>query len=147
MAVTKARRLLNQQPARDCNALELHCAPSLPSRCRPSGEQLGWEMDKAAPARRGGRSGLSKGVTSVLGTSPASTRSTFMTNDDTIATAGSAEQRIDSATDAIRGMSHDLAKEVAPPLTWLDRVSAAAREAPIQSLAIAFLIGILLARR
>ena len=99
------------------------------------------------PARRGGRSGLSKGVTSVLGTSPASTRSTFMTNDDTIATAGSAEQRIDSATDAIRGMSHDLANEVAPPLTWLDRVSAAAREAPIQSLAIAFLIGILLARR
>ena len=86
-------------------------------------------------------------ATSVPGTSPASTRSTFMTNDDTIATVGSDEQRIDSATDAIRGMSHDLANEVAPPLTWLDRVSAAAREAPIQSLAIAFLIGILLARR
>jgi hypothetical protein len=71
-------------------------------------------------------------ATSVPGTSPASTRSTFMTNDDTIATVGSDEQRIDSATDAIRGMSHDLANEVAPPLTWLDRVSAATREAPVQ---------------
>ena len=70
-----------------------------------------------------------------------------MTNDDTIATVGSDEQRIDSATDAIRGMSHDLANEVAPPLTWLDRVSAAARKAPVQSLAIAFLIGVILARR
>jgi len=51
-------------------------------------------------------------ATSVPGTSPASTRSTFMTNDDTIATVGSDEQRIDSATDAIRGMSRDLVGEV-----------------------------------
>jgi hypothetical protein len=70
-----------------------------------------------------------------------------MTNDDAIATAGNAEQRIDRATDAIRGMSHDLANEVAPPLTWSDRVSAATREAPIQALAIAFLVGAILARR
>ena len=35
-----------------------------------------------------------------------------MTNDDAIATTESAEQRIDRATDAIRGMSHDLANEV-----------------------------------
>ena len=68
-----------------------------------------------------------------------------MTNDDAIATA--AEQRIDHATDAIRGMSQDLAEEVAPHPTWLDQVSAATREAPIQSLAIAFLIGVILARR
>jgi hypothetical protein len=83
----------------------------------------------------------------VLGTSPASTRSTFMTNDDAIAAAESAEQRIDHATDAIRGMSRDLAEEVAPHSAWLDQVSAATRAAPIQSLAIAFLIGVILARR
>ena len=58
-----------------------------------------------------------------------------------------AEQRIDRAVDAIRGMSRDLADEVAPSPTLLDRVSAATREAPIQALAIAFLIGFMLARR
>ena len=70
-----------------------------------------------------------------------------MTNDDAIATAESAEQRIDHATDAIRGMSQDLAKEVAPRPGLLEKLSAATRDAPIQSLAIAFLIGIILARR
>ena len=70
-----------------------------------------------------------------------------MTNDDAIAAAESAEQRIDHATDAIRGMSRDLAEEVAPHSAWLDKVSAATRAAPIQSLAIAFLIGVILARR
>ena len=68
-----------------------------------------------------------------------------MTNDGAIETAESAEQRIDHATDAIRGMSQDLAEEVAPHPTWLDQVSAATRA--IQSLAIAFLIGVILARR
>ena len=61
--------------------------------------------------------------------------------------AGSAEQRIGSAVDAIRSMSRDLADEVAPRPTWRDRIGAATREAPIQSLAIAFLIGLILARR
>jgi len=61
-------------------------------------------------------------------------RSTFMTDDDAIATTESAEQRIDRATDAIRSMSHDLANEVASSPTCLDRVSAATREAPIQAL-------------
>ncbi|WP_213290809.1 hypothetical protein [Bradyrhizobium sp. sGM-13] len=56
-------------------------------------------------------------------------------------------QRIDNAVDAIRGMSQDLADEVAPRPGWLDRLSTATREAPIQSLAIAFLIGVLLTRR
>jgi hypothetical protein len=49
--------------------------------------------------------------------------------------------------DAIRSMSRDLAEEVAPRPTWRDRISAATREAPIQSLAIAFLIGLILTRR
>ena len=70
-----------------------------------------------------------------------------MTSEITSEPTASSERRIERATGAIRTMSDDLAAEVAPPLTWLDRVSAAMREAPIQSLAIAFLIGILLARR
>ena len=70
-----------------------------------------------------------------------------MNSDDTPASVERAEQRIDRATDAIRGMSDDLADELAPPPTLFDRISAATREAPIQSLAIAFLIGVILARR
>jgi hypothetical protein len=62
-------------------------------------------------------------------------------------TAESAEQRIGSAVDAIRSMSRDLAEEVAPRPTWRERISAATRGAPIPSLAIAFLIGLILARR
>ena len=70
-----------------------------------------------------------------------------MNIDDTPASAGSAEQRIDSAVDAIRSMSQDLADELATPPTLLDRLSAATREAPIQAFAIAFLFGVILARR
>ena len=70
-----------------------------------------------------------------------------MTKDDSTEPPAGAEQRMDNAVDAIRGMSKDLADEVAPRPGWLDRLSAATREAPIQSLAIAFLIGVLLARR
>ena len=70
-----------------------------------------------------------------------------MTNDDTPPPAAEPEQRIDDAVDAIRSMSQDLAEEVAPRPGLLDRLSAATREAPIQSLAIAFLIGVILTRR
>lgn len=70
----------------------------------------------------------------------------FMKSEDGLA-AASAEQRIGSAVDAVRSMSRDLAAEVAPPPTWRDRISAATRETPIPSLAIAFLIGVILARR
>ena len=69
-----------------------------------------------------------------------------MKNEDMPASA-SAEARIGRAVDAIRSMSRDLAEEVALRPTWRDRISAATREAPIQSLAIAFLIGLILARR
>jgi hypothetical protein len=71
----------------------------------------------------------------------------FMTNDDTPVPTADAEQRIDHAVDAIRSMSQDLADEVAPRPGLLDRLSAATREAPIQSLAIAFLVGVILTRR
>ena len=60
---------------------------------------------------------------------------------------GNEERRIEHATDAIRSMSQDLADEVAPTRTWANRMSAFTREAPIQSLAIAFLLGLIAARR
>ncbi|HEY9454131.1 MAG TPA: hypothetical protein VIR82_15765 [Bradyrhizobium sp.] len=44
-------------------------------------------------------------------------------------------------------MSRELAEEITPPPTWRDRLSTATREAPIPSLAIAFLIGLIVARR
>ncbi|MBR0800922.1 hypothetical protein JQ615_36725 [Bradyrhizobium jicamae] len=59
----------------------------------------------------------------------------------------SAQARIEQASSAIRDMSRDLAEEIAPRPTWLDRISEAIREAPVQSLIVAFLIGIMLARR
>jgi hypothetical protein len=49
--------------------------------------------------------------------------------------------------DAIRGMSRDLADEVTARPTWIDQVGDFTRQAPMQSLAIAFLIGVLLTRR
>ena len=69
-----------------------------------------------------------------------------MTNEDVTESTASPEKRLDKAVDAIRGMSRDLANEVAPRPTWLDQVRAFTCEAPIRSLAIAFLIGALLAR-
>ena len=70
-----------------------------------------------------------------------------MTNDDAIPSIESAEQRLDHAVDAIRNMSQDLTDEVAPRSTWFDQISAATREAPVQSLVVAFVIDVLLARR
>jgi len=69
-----------------------------------------------------------------------------MSNQD-VAASAIAEARIGRALDAIRSMSRDLAEEVTPPPTWRDRLSAATREAPIPSLAIAFLIGFIVTRR
>ena len=70
-----------------------------------------------------------------------------MTKDDVTARTAGAEQRIDDAEEAIRGMSQALADEVAPRPGLLDGLNAATRETPIQSLAIAFLLGVILARR
>ena len=70
-----------------------------------------------------------------------------MTNDNASVPTANVEQRIEKAVDAIRGMSQDLADEVEPRPGLLDRLSAATREAPIPSLAIAFLIGVIVARR
>ena len=70
-----------------------------------------------------------------------------MTNDDAGVPTADAEQRIDKAVDAIRSMSLDIDDEDAPRQGLLDRLSAATRGAPIPSLAIAFLTGVILARR
>jgi ElaB/YqjD/DUF883 family membrane-anchored ribosome-binding protein len=70
-----------------------------------------------------------------------------MANTAPPSSAGSAQRRIEQATDAIRSMSQDLANEVAPRPTLIDRVNALTREAPIQSLAIAFLLGVIVACR
>ena len=67
----------------------------------------------------------------------------FMTNAAADVPTADAEHRIDTAVDAIRS---SLA-EVAPRPGLLDRLSAATRGAPIPSLAIAFLTGVILARR
>jgi hypothetical protein len=61
--------------------------------------------------------------------------------------SGNAGRRIEQATEAIRTMSQDLAAEVAPRPTWASGVSDLTREAPVQSLAIAFLLGVIVARR
>ena len=70
-----------------------------------------------------------------------------MTSESTSEPTASSERRIERATDAIRTMSDDLADEVTPRPGWMDWLGAATREAPIPSLAIAFLIGVILARR
>ena len=61
------------------------------------------------------------------------------------------EQRIEQAAEAVRTMTQELAQELAPELRprpgWMDRVSEITRKAPLQSLAVAFLIGVFLARR
>jgi ElaB/YqjD/DUF883 family membrane-anchored ribosome-binding protein len=70
-----------------------------------------------------------------------------MTREDISTRTESAERRIEHATDAIRSMSQELAYEVSPRPSWIDRISTLTRETPIQSLAIAFLIGVILSRR
>jgi hypothetical protein len=56
-------------------------------------------------------------------------------------------QRIEQATDAVRIMARELADELNPRPRWVDHLRGMTREAPLQSLAVAFLIGVFLARR
>jgi hypothetical protein len=46
----------------------------------------------------------------------------------------------------LREFSKDLSGDAARP-TWIDRLNAATREAPLEMLAAAFLVGVLLGRR
>jgi hypothetical protein len=70
-----------------------------------------------------------------------------MTSEITSEPTASSERRIERATGAIRTMSDDLAAKVAPRPSLIDWISAATRDAPIPALAVAFLIGVILARR
>ncbi len=51
-----------------------------------------------------------------------------------------------SVRETLREFSERLPSERACP-TWIDRLSAAAREAPLEMLTAAFLMGVLLGRR
>jgi hypothetical protein len=58
------------------------------------------------------------------------------------------ELRIGHAADAIRGMTKDMVDELPQPRRRLsEMIRQATIEAPLQSLAIAFLLGVLIARR
>ncbi|QIG96302.1 hypothetical protein [Bradyrhizobium sp. 6(2017)] len=48
--------------------------------------------------------------------------------------------------ETLREFSEGIAIDIARP-TWIDRLSAAAREAPLEMLTAAFLMGVLLGRR
>jgi hypothetical protein len=55
--------------------------------------------------------------------------------------------RIDHAADAIRGMTKDMVAEL-PARPWvIDTIRKLTIQAPLQSLAIAFLLGVMVARR
>ncbi|QPF83929.1 hypothetical protein IC762_30430 [Bradyrhizobium genosp. L] len=64
-----------------------------------------------------------------------------MTTDDVVADPPQSEAAV-----TLRAFSSPLVDNDTMP-TWLDRLSRATREAPIQSLMVAFLIGVMLARR
>jgi hypothetical protein len=71
---------------------------------------------------------------------------------DTISIAeSSGESRIRQATEAIRDIANDLgpaAKGLQPVLRRItDEVCSITRQAPLQSLVIAFLLGVMIARR
>jgi hypothetical protein len=70
---------------------------------------------------------------------------------DEIAAAATDRSRIRQASEAIRDMTNDLkpaARSFEPMLQQLaDGLYKMTRQAPLQSLAIAFLLGILIARR
>jgi hypothetical protein len=58
------------------------------------------------------------------------------------------QERIDHATDSIRDMTRDMADEFPAQARGLSNMlRGMAREAPLHSLAIAFLLGVMLARR
>ena len=71
-----------------------------------------------------------------------------MANEDSIASSDTPEQRIEQASEAIRQMAeHDVFEPLPQQDRWLHYLSEATKAAPLQSLAIAFLLGGFLARR
>ncbi|MBR0900113.1 hypothetical protein JQ616_34625 [Bradyrhizobium tropiciagri] len=71
-----------------------------------------------------------------------------MVDEFSMAPAATPEQRIDQASEAIRRMAEDTMFEPRPQQDrWLHHLSEATRAAPLQSIAVAFLLGVFLARR
>ena len=59
----------------------------------------------------------------------------------------SPEARIYRASEAIRAMGDDMAADILPRNSTLDALRQLAREAPLRSLAAAFVLGVMFARR
>jgi hypothetical protein len=74
-----------------------------------------------------------------------------MMDESGVETMASDQSRIRRASDAIRDMADDLkpaAKGLEPVVQrFIDDIYDGTRQAPLQSLAIAFLLGVLVARR
>lgn len=70
-----------------------------------------------------------------------------MANEDSIASSATAEQRIERASEAIRQMAEHDVEPLPQQDRWLHHLSEVTRAAPLQSLAVAFLLGVFLARR
>lgn len=71
-----------------------------------------------------------------------------MTDESSGAPTATPEQRIDRASKAIRQMAEDDVLQHLPQHDrWLHNLSEAIRAAPLQSLAVAFLLGVFLTRR
>ncbi|MCC8983471.1 hypothetical protein [Bradyrhizobium acaciae] len=71
-----------------------------------------------------------------------------MVYESDIASTATPEQRIEQASDAIRQMAeHGVFEHLPQQDRWLHHLSEATKAAPLQSLAVAFLLGVFLARR
>lgn len=71
-----------------------------------------------------------------------------MADESSDAPTATPEQRIDRASQAVRRMAEDDASQQLPQHDrWVHSLSEATRAAPLQSLAVAFLLGAFLARR
>ncbi|MGY3584997.1 hypothetical protein ACVIGB_005944 [Bradyrhizobium sp. USDA 4341] len=70
-----------------------------------------------------------------------------MADEDSIASSATPEQRIERASEAIRQMAEHDVFEPLPQDRWLHHLSELTKAAPLQSLAVAFLLGVFLARR
>ncbi|MCP1845409.1 hypothetical protein ACVIHI_001671 [Bradyrhizobium sp. USDA 4524] len=71
-----------------------------------------------------------------------------MADEFSMAPTATPEQRINQASEAIRRMAEDNVFEPQPQQErWLHHLSKATKVAPLQSIAAAFLLGVVLARR
>ena len=70
-----------------------------------------------------------------------------MSAESPIVPAATPEERIEHASEAIRRMAQDELVPLPQHDRWLHHLTEATRAAPLQSLAVAFFLGVFLARR